>query len=330
MLNIQGVQNKPRGRTANSLDEKLAKLQPGKVLDVSKITPTGTGVTTINEPKTTKSTKIWVGNLRIASSDLEHYLMAIDQLEGGRTKYANNIAEFNSRLSSPSSPTKASISPKTNNQYSIPPNQYILPPQTQNTIPTFNIASPTPSILPLKQSQFPTSPSKSGAIPFKPIAFPNSPSSAIPFKPVPVAGIPSIPQPVPGIPTIPQKVPVAGIPSVAFPGVPSVAFPGVPSVALPGVPSQSYKPLTPNSLTIKPLPSAMPTQNMNLNVVKPSTHNLKNGFPENTIIPSKPFPMGGSNNLGLLSLDSDYDTDNDTDNNTDDDDDDDDEYDYDL
>ena len=91
-------QTKTRGRASSSILERISRLQPGKVLDVSKMTPTGTQAVIVNRPATSRSTKIMGDTLPIVSSDLEHYLMAIDMLPGGRQRYAADIQAFKSRM----------------------------------------------------------------------------------------------------------------------------------------------------------------------------------------------------------------------------------------
>lgn len=133
--NTQG-QTKAAGRTAASLQEKIAKLEPGKVLDVSKITPTGTGVTSIKRPTTTKSTKYGGPTLPIVSADMEHYLIAIDQLPGGRAQYAAEIESVQAKFANgPRSPK----SPKTVAALALPGKPFpgALP------VPTVTIPFPT-------------------------------------------------------------------------------------------------------------------------------------------------------------------------------------------
>lgn len=107
------IQPKPRGRAPSALADKIAKLDGDKVLDVSKITPTGTGTSAIKRPTTTRSTKYGSDTLPIVSSDLDHYLMAIDMLPGGRQQYAVDIQVFQTRLAagprSPKGPTSPTI-----------------------------------------------------------------------------------------------------------------------------------------------------------------------------------------------------------------------------
>ena len=86
--------SKIRGK---SLFDKLTSLPHGKVLDVSNISPNGTGVVTRDKPSQ-RSKKYWSERLPIVSSDLEHYIMAIEMLPGGRQKYAEDVAYVSSLI----------------------------------------------------------------------------------------------------------------------------------------------------------------------------------------------------------------------------------------
>jgi len=161
-MSITQDQSKSGGRVATSLQDKLAKLNPEKVLDVSNITPTGSGVVTIKRPTTKRSTKHGGPTLPIVSSNLEHYLMAIDMLPGGRTKYASEIQAVQLKLSnaprSPGVKTSLSqkISPVTMTPYSA----------TTPIIPTLQgvtFAKPSPVIPPTVQGM--TLPKPSPVIP---------------------------------------------------------------------------------------------------------------------------------------------------------------------
>jgi hypothetical protein len=79
-----------KGRTRTvSLADRLAKVPAGKVLDVSELQTDGTGSRAINPP--TRSRKFGSPNLPMVSADLEHYVMAIDMLPGGRDRYTADI-----------------------------------------------------------------------------------------------------------------------------------------------------------------------------------------------------------------------------------------------
>ena len=78
-----------RGRTAEPLDTKLAKLDANKVLDVSKLNPDGTGARGIELKPNAR--KYGSPDLPIVSADLEHYLLAIDMMAGGRQHYASAV-----------------------------------------------------------------------------------------------------------------------------------------------------------------------------------------------------------------------------------------------
>ena len=79
-----------KGRKTKSLYERLASLPQGKVLDVSKLTADGTGATSI-APPTGRSKKYGSPNLPMVSSDLEHYILAINMLPGGVEKYEQDV-----------------------------------------------------------------------------------------------------------------------------------------------------------------------------------------------------------------------------------------------
>lgn len=83
------------GGAGESLADKVRKLAPGKVLDVSNMDlNTGKGVRTVTAPKTAKSGKYGSGRVPIISNDAERYVRAIRLAYGadGETAYAADIA----------------------------------------------------------------------------------------------------------------------------------------------------------------------------------------------------------------------------------------------
>jgi hypothetical protein len=85
-----GTKRSTGGRHIVSLQERLDALPPGKFLDVSALTPHGTGARTIFAPPP-RSAKKGTPSLPIVSSDFEHYVLAIRMLDGGETTYQNEI-----------------------------------------------------------------------------------------------------------------------------------------------------------------------------------------------------------------------------------------------
>lgn len=120
---------KARGRRMQSLIDKIAKLAPNKVLDVSRLKPDGTGTRSIDPPVTAR--KLGSPNLPIVSSDFEHYLMAINMLPGGQERYAADVEYVRQLFTQTPAKTTAKARPA------------IL---GVGTIPTFPITSvPTPT-----------------------------------------------------------------------------------------------------------------------------------------------------------------------------------------
>jgi len=79
-----------RGKRVQSLQEKINTLPEGKVIDVSRLNPDGTGATKIPIPPS-RSSKRGTPDLPIVSSDFQHYVLAIRMLPNGETVYQNNI-----------------------------------------------------------------------------------------------------------------------------------------------------------------------------------------------------------------------------------------------
>lgn len=83
-----------KGNVQSRVNKLLEDPKMTKVLDVSKLTNTGTGASTIKRPSTSRSTKFMGDKLPIVSADIEHYLLALDMLDGGQEAYINEIAAF--------------------------------------------------------------------------------------------------------------------------------------------------------------------------------------------------------------------------------------------
>jgi hypothetical protein len=71
---------KPKTKRASTFKGRLEELPQDKFLNVSKLKPNGTGSIKINTPGTGSRSLKWTGTLRIASNNLDSYLMALDLL----------------------------------------------------------------------------------------------------------------------------------------------------------------------------------------------------------------------------------------------------------
>lgn len=89
-----GQMQKKKGVARKSLQEKIANLGVGRVLDVSKLQEDGTGYKTVLMPKNI-GYRFYVSSLPMISDDLTHYLRALSQLPGGYHNYLSEIAELN-------------------------------------------------------------------------------------------------------------------------------------------------------------------------------------------------------------------------------------------
>jgi len=119
---------KGKGRAVQPLIDKINNLPQGKVLDVSTLEPDGKGTKAINPP--VRSKKYGSPNIPMVSSDLEHYILAINMLPGGQERYAADI-EYVRKL------------------FEQVKTEIILPPTTPVAPgPTFIVPSPTRPILP--------------------------------------------------------------------------------------------------------------------------------------------------------------------------------------
>ena len=91
----QGAASAPGRNSGDSIAEKVKKIAPGKVIDVSMMDiNTGKGHRTANQPKTAKSGKFGVTNIPIISNDINKYIRGLQLAYGGdvETTYADAIA----------------------------------------------------------------------------------------------------------------------------------------------------------------------------------------------------------------------------------------------
>ncbi|CAH6419743.1 Hypothetical protein HVR_LOCUS820 [uncultured virus] len=234
------AQAKTGGRTVTSLQEKLAGLQPGFVLDVSKITPTGTGVTTIKKPTTSRSTKYSGATLAIVSADLEHYIMALNLLPGGSAQYAAEIQAFqnNLTLGKPKSPKSPNVALPTTMIPTTPgvaiPIIPTLPGIAANKSPIFAIPGVvpivTPGITPI--AQIPVATPKV-ALPTKVLTpFPGTIFQTVALNPAPVAHVAPV-GPITIAPTTPVGAKILTLAVNPIPGAAPVAAPKEPKLLFP-------------------------------------------------------------------------------------------------
>lgn len=93
-LEVVGKVEKKKGASKRSLAERLAKLGPGRILDVSDLQEDGTGGKSIAIPKST-GFKFYVAGMPLISNDLDHYLRALSQLPGGYSSHLGEIEVLN-------------------------------------------------------------------------------------------------------------------------------------------------------------------------------------------------------------------------------------------
>jgi hypothetical protein len=96
-----------RAGAGESLAEKIKKLAPGKVIDVSNMDiNTGKGARTINAPKTAKSGKFETGRVPIISNNVEKYIRGIQLAYGadGEAAYAQDIQVVRQALNAAPTP----------------------------------------------------------------------------------------------------------------------------------------------------------------------------------------------------------------------------------
>lgn len=86
---------KGRGK---SLFEKIQDLPEGKVLDVSNLKANGTGAVVRDRPSG-RTKKYGSSTLPLISSDLEHFVLAVQMLPGGQEFYADQIKEVRDAIS---------------------------------------------------------------------------------------------------------------------------------------------------------------------------------------------------------------------------------------
>lgn len=141
------------GRKGTDLQEKIDKLPDDKIINVSKITATGTGTTTAVRPK--KSSLFMAPNLPFISNNLEAMLLAID-LVGGEEEHSEDVEaanEFAWKDKTSPKPTPTKPTPKTTTTTTtitknlIPPSKTVVPEAVQpiknNLIPPSTGKRPT-------------------------------------------------------------------------------------------------------------------------------------------------------------------------------------------
>ena len=242
----------PMRKTARgkSFDDRIASLAAGKVLDVSKLQPNGTGARAIDAGKTGR--KYGVPTLPIVSADLEHYLMAVRLLSGGEAKYSDEIAQmeqiFSQRRAAfggpPAAPRPIPV-PVAVPQSTIAEPMLLVPQEPFQAEKVYPLFSGTQ-----KQKMFEAQ-RRGQNIP-QPVPTPTIPQPvSVPTIPQPVRSPSTIPQPVP-TPTIPQPVPTPTIPQpIRSPAtIPQpVPTPTIPQPVLPQpVRSPVRSPATPSPL----------------------------------------------------------------------------------
>lgn len=89
-LSIKKKELRSRSPKTVSIIDKIINLPDNKVLDVSNITPSGTGARTI-APPSGRSKKYGSHNLKIVSSNFDSYLLAVDLIPDGRIIYDDDI-----------------------------------------------------------------------------------------------------------------------------------------------------------------------------------------------------------------------------------------------
>lgn len=93
-----------RAGTTESLADKLRKLGPGKVLDVSNMDlATGKGVRTVPAPKTAKSGKFGTNRVPIISNKVDQYVRALELAYGAdaQIQFAQDIQQVRQALTMP-------------------------------------------------------------------------------------------------------------------------------------------------------------------------------------------------------------------------------------
>lgn len=103
-----------RKETRKSLSDRARSLAAGKVLDVSSFDPlTGTGATTKNQTKKSRTGAAKSSRLPIQSTNLENYISALRLIYGPNAEqdYAQDINEVRNQLAGPVVPTRLTVNP---------------------------------------------------------------------------------------------------------------------------------------------------------------------------------------------------------------------------
>ena len=208
-----GLPKKTRGRAIESLFDKIARLPPGKFLDVSKLEPSGTGTHPTDAP-TKRSRKYGVPGLPIISSNLDRYLLAIRMLPGGEAQYANEVAQIRELFA------RLQTGPI-----------ITIPGGPTNTVPLITTAPRMPGTT----INIPTFPRIPGTVTVPVVQ--QTPGTTI--------NIPTFPR-IPGTVTVPvvQQTPDTTINIPTFPRIPATeTVPQVPKIVMPGIPMITTTPI---------------------------------------------------------------------------------------
>lgn len=104
-----------RGRGVTPLQQRVTQaIEKGQYLVVSKLTETGSGTTFASAPTSGRARNYYNDNpdLPISSNDLDHFIMAIEMLEDGTDRYAEDIENAEAFFNTPKEPAKKTT-PKT-------------------------------------------------------------------------------------------------------------------------------------------------------------------------------------------------------------------------
>ena len=104
----RGSKSASTSRRSKTLKEKYDNLKDGQVLDVSGIdTSTGDGASAIKTPKEGgRSTKVWSGDVRVVSNNLEKYVAALEMIFGDAARFSAEVADVRQKLHTRASPAK--------------------------------------------------------------------------------------------------------------------------------------------------------------------------------------------------------------------------------
>ena len=254
-----GVAQAITSKRTVSLQTRIDNLQPGKVLDVSKLQPNGTGARSVNAGI---ARRYGSPLLPIVSADLDHYIMAVNMLPGGAQRYEQAVEDVRQQLGVPAGgmiPIPGQVTA------AIPIPQ--LPPKIKSTAaPPIVVAPQEAPVLPAypifsyKQKQEIAKrkdlESRTQAIPI--------PAPQVNIVPMPgdlplppsIGDIP-LPSPPPSMESLPSPPSMSGVP-LPSPPPPMESLPSPPSmsgVPLPSPPTPIGSLPSPPQLANIPLPS---------------------------------------------------------------------------